>query len=46
MRQALECCHKGWGESCTIGAAGAGQEITARPFQLVVHMAGVMLGTA
>ena len=35
MRQALECCHKGWGESCIIGVAGAGQEISARPFQLV-----------
>ena len=35
MRQALECCHKGWGESCIIGGAGAGQEISTRPFQLV-----------
>ena len=35
MRQALECCHKGWGVSCTIGVAGAGQEISTRPFQLV-----------
>lgn len=35
MRQALECCHKGWGESYIIGVAGAGQEITTRPFQLV-----------
>ena len=35
MRQALECCHKGWGESCIVGVAGAGQEITTRPFQLV-----------
>lgn len=35
MRQALECCHKGWGESVIIGVAGAGQEITTRPFQLV-----------
>ena len=35
MRQALECCHKGWGESCIIGVAGAGQEISTRPFQLV-----------
>jgi len=34
MRQALECCHKGWGESCIIGVAGAGQEISTRPFQL------------
>ncbi|WIG56476.1 MAG: S-(hydroxymethyl)glutathione dehydrogenase [Rhodanobacteraceae bacterium] len=35
MRQALECCHKGWGVSCIIGVAGAGQEISTRPFQLV-----------
>ena len=35
MRQALECCHKGWGESTIIGVAGAGQEISTRPFQLV-----------
>ena len=35
MRQALECCHKGWGPSCIIGVAGAGQEIATRPFQLV-----------
>jgi S-(hydroxymethyl)glutathione dehydrogenase / alcohol dehydrogenase len=35
MRQALECCHKGWGESVVIGVAGAGQEIATRPFQLV-----------
>lgn len=35
MRQALECAHKGWGESCIIGVAGAGQEISTRPFQLV-----------
>ena len=35
MRQALECCHKGWGESIIIGVAGAGQEISSRPFQLV-----------
>jgi S-(hydroxymethyl)glutathione dehydrogenase/alcohol dehydrogenase len=35
MRAALECCHKGWGESCIIGVAGAGQEISTRPFQLV-----------
>ena len=35
MRQALECCHKGWGESIVIGVAGAGQEIATRPFQLV-----------
>ena len=35
MRQALECAHKGWGESVIIGVAGAGQEISTRPFQLV-----------
>ena len=35
MRQALECCHKGWGESYIIGVAGAGKEISTRPFQLV-----------
>ncbi|MDA3914495.1 S-(hydroxymethyl)glutathione dehydrogenase/class III alcohol dehydrogenase [Oleiagrimonas sp.] len=35
MRAALECCHKGWGESVIIGVAGAGQEIATRPFQLV-----------
>jgi S-(hydroxymethyl)glutathione dehydrogenase/alcohol dehydrogenase len=35
MRQALECCHRGWGESVIIGVAGAGQEIATRPFQLV-----------
>lgn len=35
MRQALESCHKGWGESCIVGVAGAGQEISTRPFQLV-----------
>ena len=35
MRQALECCHKGWGESVIIGVAGAGEEIATRPFQLV-----------
>ncbi len=35
MRDALECCHKGWGESTIIGVAGAGQEISTRPFQLV-----------
>ena len=37
MRQALECCHKGWGESCIVGVAGAGKEIATRPFQLVTH---------
>ncbi len=35
MRSALECCHKGWGESIIVGVAGAGQEIRTRPFQLV-----------
>ncbi|WP_055336716.1 S-(hydroxymethyl)glutathione dehydrogenase/class III alcohol dehydrogenase [Ralstonia solanacearum] len=35
MRQALECCHKGWGQSIIIGVAAAGQEISTRPFQLV-----------
>lgn len=35
MRSALECCHKGWGESTIIGVAGAGKEISTRPFQLV-----------
>jgi S-(hydroxymethyl)glutathione dehydrogenase/alcohol dehydrogenase len=35
MRQALECCHRGWGVSCIIGVAGAGQENSTRPFQLV-----------
>ena len=35
MRQALECCHKGWGQSIVIGVAGAGEEISTRPFQLV-----------
>ena len=35
MRQALECCHKGWGKCTIIGVAGAGQEISTRPFQLV-----------
>ncbi|WP_411268810.1 S-(hydroxymethyl)glutathione dehydrogenase/class III alcohol dehydrogenase [Laspinema sp. D2d] len=44
MRQALECCHKGWGESVIIGVAGAGQEIRTRPFQLVTGR--VWRGTA
>lgn len=35
MRAALECCHKGWGQSCIIGVAASGQEISTRPFQLV-----------
>src|SRR6266568_109145 len=39
MRQALECCHRGWGESIIIGVAGAGQEIATRPFQLVTGRA-------
>jgi len=44
MRAALECCHKGWGESVIIGVAGAGQEICTRPFQLVTGR--VWRGTA
>ena len=44
MRQALECCHKGWGESIIIGVAGSGQEISTRPFQLVTGR--VWRGTA
>ncbi|MDH3239373.1 MAG: zinc-binding dehydrogenase, partial [Alphaproteobacteria bacterium] len=44
MRTALECCHKGWGESVIIGVAGAGQEIATRPFQLVTGR--VWRGTA
>lgn len=44
MRSALECCHKGWGESVIIGVAGAGQEIATRPFQLVTGR--VWRGTA
>jgi S-(hydroxymethyl)glutathione dehydrogenase / alcohol dehydrogenase len=44
MRQALECCHKGWGTSVIIGVAGAGQEISTRPFQLVTGR--VWKGTA
>ncbi|MEE8284075.1 MAG: S-(hydroxymethyl)glutathione dehydrogenase/class III alcohol dehydrogenase [Alphaproteobacteria bacterium] len=44
MRQALECCHKGWGESVIIGVAGAGAEISTRPFQLVTGR--VWRGTA
>ena len=40
MRQALECCHKGWGQSIIIGVAGAGQEISTRPFQLVTGRVG------
>ena len=44
MRQALECCHRGWGVSVIIGVAGAGQEIHTRPFQLVTGR--VWKGTA
>jgi len=44
MRSALECCHRGWGESIIIGVAGAGQEISTRPFQLVTGR--VWKGTA
>ena len=44
MRSALECCHKGWGESVIIGVAGSGQEIATRPFQLVTGR--VWRGTA
>jgi len=44
MRQALECCHKGWGESVIIGVAPAGAEIATRPFQLVTGR--VWRGTA
>ena len=44
MRQALECCHKGWGECIIIGVAGAGDEIATRPFQLVTGR--VWRGTA
>ncbi len=44
MRQALECAHKGWGESIIVGVAGAGQEISTRPFQLVTGR--VWRGTA
>lgn len=44
MRAALECCHKGWGEATIIGVAGAGQEISTRPFQLVTGR--VWRGTA
>ena len=44
MRQALECCHRGWGESIIIGVAPSGQEIATRPFQLVTGR--VWKGTA
>ncbi len=44
MRQALECCHRGWGQSIVIGVAGSGQEISTRPFQLVTGR--VWKGTA
>src|SRR5229473_4399888 len=48
MRQALECCHRGWGKSVIIGVAGAGQEISTRPFQLVTgrHWMGTAFGGA
>ncbi len=44
MRQALECCHRGWGQSIIIGVAASGQEIATRPFQLVTGR--VWRGTA
>jgi S-(hydroxymethyl)glutathione dehydrogenase/alcohol dehydrogenase len=44
IRQALECCHKGWGVSVIVGVAGAGEEISTRPFQLVTGR--VWKGTA
>jgi len=44
MRIALECCHRGWGQSIIIGVAGSGQEISTRPFQLVTGR--VWRGTA
>jgi S-(hydroxymethyl)glutathione dehydrogenase/alcohol dehydrogenase len=44
MRAALEACHKGWGKSCIVGVAAAGQEISTRPFQLVTGR--TWLGTA
>ena len=44
MRQALECCHRGWGVSVIIGVAGAGKTIQTRPFQLVTGR--VWKGTA
>ena len=44
MRQALECCHRGWGVSVIIGVAGAGKEIKTRPFQLITGR--VWKGTA
>ncbi len=44
MRQALECCHRGWGESIIIGVAASGQEISTRPFQLVTGR--TWMGTA
>ena len=48
MRQALECCHRGWGKSVIIGVAGSGQEIATRPFQLVTgrHWMGTAFGGA
>ena len=44
MRAALECCHRGWGQSIIIGVAGSGQEISTRPFRLVTSR--VWRGTA
>ena len=44
MRSALECAHRGWGESCVIGVAAAGKELSTRPFQLVTGR--VWKGTA
>merc|ERR1719316_1260926 len=46
MRSALECAHRGWGKSCVIGVAGAGKEISTRPFQLVTgrHWCGTAFG--
>ena len=41
MRQALECCHKGWGQSVVIGVAASGKEISTRPFQLVTGAAAL-----
>jgi len=48
IRQALECCHRGWGKSVIIGVAGSGQEIATRPFQLVTgrHWLGTAFGGA
>ena len=43
MRQALECCHKGWGQSVVIGVAASGKEISTRPFQLVTGMQNILI---